>query len=344
MTKHNYGNVMRRLLGILLAAMLMASFAAAEGNTDFFAQFDGINFEFSSGAGGWCTELKILPDGTFSGDYHDSEMGETADNYPDGSLYLCTFSGKFSLVEQVNENTWKIRVDELRADDTPGEENIEDGIRYVYCEPYGVSLGEEFLLYKPGTSLEGFTDDMKFWSHVSDGAEEAPKALKDWFFYDEKNEIGFAGYATGIGTSVSNMWENMTAEGLQEETGLSFTLPEGADKTAYRWYGAEMLAEIQFSWNGGDYCFRTLPMQLNAGELMDISGLYYEGMKDEPVRVHLCSGSISKTQAENGNWVERLLWYDETAERMYSLSVIAADVNGLDLEAIAEQICGPTVG
>ena len=99
MTKRNHGKVMMRLMGALLAAVLMTGPAFAEGNNELFTQFDGIRWEFCSGAGGWATELEILPDGTFSGDYHDSEMGETADEYPDGSLYLCTFSGKLSLVE-----------------------------------------------------------------------------------------------------------------------------------------------------------------------------------------------------------------------------------------------------
>ena len=35
----------------------------------------GKNFVFSSGAGGWGSSLSIGPNGTFSGDYHDSDMG-----------------------------------------------------------------------------------------------------------------------------------------------------------------------------------------------------------------------------------------------------------------------------
>ena len=44
---------------------------------------------FSSGAGGWSTELKVADDGTFTGAYHDSEMELTGENYPNGTvLYL----------------------------------------------------------------------------------------------------------------------------------------------------------------------------------------------------------------------------------------------------------------
>ena len=232
MTKRNHGKVMMRLMGALLAAVLMTGPAFAEGNNELFTQFDGIRWEFCSGAGGWATELEILPDGTFSGDYHDSEMGETADEYPDGSLYLCTFSGKLSLVEQVDEKTWKIRVDELKQEQTIGEESIEDGVRYVYTEPYGITQGEEYMLYKPGTSLELFTDGMKFWAHTFDVADTVPTELQNWFFYDEQNDCGFVGFQMGSNLSYGNPWENVTADRLQEETGLAFTLPEGAEKVA----------------------------------------------------------------------------------------------------------------
>ena len=85
-------------------------------------------------------------------------------------------------------------------------------------------------------------------------------------------------------------------------------------------------------------------MKLNDGELMDISGMYFDWTNEEQIRVRLCSGSIAKARSETGDWVERCLWYDETAEIMYSLSVVAQNVNGLDLSAIAEKICTPTVG
>ena len=85
-------------------------------------------------------------------------------------------------------------------------------------------------------------------------------------------------------------------------------------------------------------------MQLKSGELMDISGMYFDWTNEEQIRVHLCSGSIAQAESGTGDKVERCLWYDETAEIMYSLSVVGADLNGLDLSAIAEQICAPTVG
>ena len=51
-----------------------------------------------------------------------------------------------------------------------------------------------------------------------------------------------------------------------------------------------------------------------------------------------CAGSLSQALQDDGVWVERCLWYDADAKRMYSLSVTAEDVDGLDLTALAEQV------
>ena len=56
-------------------------------------------FSFLSGAGAWRTVMTLNRDGTFTGWYLDSEMGEIGKGYPHGSAYTCTFSGKFKNIE-----------------------------------------------------------------------------------------------------------------------------------------------------------------------------------------------------------------------------------------------------
>ena len=45
-------------------------------------------FIFASGAGAWGSSLSLWPDGTFTGSYHDSEMGENGEDYPNGTVYM----------------------------------------------------------------------------------------------------------------------------------------------------------------------------------------------------------------------------------------------------------------
>ena len=340
--------VITRFLGVLLAAILMIGSAFAEGNDTFFAQFDGMTWSFCSGAGAWSTDLTILPDGSFSGDHNDSAMGDPSEAYPNGTIYVCSFSGKLSLVEQVDENSWKLHVDELTYTEPNGKEVFEDGCKYIYTDVYGLSTGDEMMLYKPGTPLDSFTDEMKFFAHAFDLT-----ILPTWYFYSSKNNSGFEGfqidpdlYTDNTDTqdvSMANPWEVMTAEELQNTIGIMFHAPKDADKVAYRWFAAASLAEMQFIMNGGDYTFRAQPVALDVGEMPDISGLYFTWENQEPETVAGFNGLIGQAKTETGDTVERVLWYDNTTGIMHSLAVLAHDVDGLDLAAVAEKIVLPAV-
>ena len=317
---------------LLVVCLAVALSAVSFAEENLFETLSGLDWSFSSGVGGWETYLLIKADGSFVGDYHDSEMGETADEYPNGTVYFCTFSGRMSLAGQVDENTWKIHIDSLEAD--KGQEMIENEIRYVPTDVYGLSAGDDMLLYAPGTPVSVFTEEMLMWTHMLD-QEETPVTLDNWFLSSEKNDSGFVGYEP---VSVANPWEDLTAEELKEASGLSFGVPEGAEGIIYRYLRSEGMAEMQFSWSGGEYCARIQPMALEENDLYDISGMYYEWTYEEPVEIGTCFGSISQAQQEDESWVERCLWYDADARLMYSLSVKAADIDGLDLTALAEQI------
>jgi len=60
-----------------------------------FADLADIVFDFSRGVGAWCTQIEILSDGTFSGYHSDQDVGDTDVDYPKGTRYFCSFSGKF---------------------------------------------------------------------------------------------------------------------------------------------------------------------------------------------------------------------------------------------------------
>ena len=317
---------------LMVICLVLALSAAAAAEENILDTMSGLEWTFSSGAGGWSTEMRIETDGAFAGSFHDSEMGESADDYPDGTVYFCSFFGRMSVAEQVNENTWKIHVEKLEKNQ--GREEIADGIRFVPADVYGISEGDEMLLYRPGTPVSVLTEEMQLWAHVID-QETPPLELENWFLSSEKNDSGFVGYEAA---PLANPWEDMTAEQLATETGLSFGVPEGAENVIYRYLRSDETAEMQFSWEGGEFCARIRPMVLEDWSFYDISGMYYEWKTEEPVNVGPCTGSLSQAMQDDGVWVERCLWYDADAKRMYSLSVTAEDVDGLDLTALAEQV------
>ena len=182
---------MKKRIAWILCLALLAVTTAVCAETNIFETLAGPEWSFSSGAGAWSTDLRIQSDGTFAGETHDSDMGDCTDNYPDGTVYYCSFSGRMSLVEQVDENTWRIRVDELWTD--PAEEEISDGIRYVPSEAYGLSEGDVMILYGPGTSVSVLSEEMQLWAHIQD-QEEQQTELENWFLSSEANDSGFVGY------------------------------------------------------------------------------------------------------------------------------------------------------
>ena len=86
------------------------------------------------------------------------------------------------------------------------------------------------FLYRPGTPLDGFTDDMKLWAHVFDDGDPNPAELKTWFISSEKNDSGFVGYVPETGTTLANPWEDVTVEQLRQNIGMYFNVPEEAEK------------------------------------------------------------------------------------------------------------------
>ena len=191
---------MKKLTAILVAVMmtvLMVTAGSAENtSTDLFAQLKGQVFEFSSGVGAWNTELTMGEKGTFTGNYHDSEMGETGEGYPDGTVYGCMFHGQFSDPQQVDDNTWTVKVS-VELDEGQVPEAIEDGIRYVTAKPYGLEKAESVTIWLPETPVAGLPEAFMIWSHLQDFAPDA-KELPYFAIWSEAEEAGFiSGFVSG---------------------------------------------------------------------------------------------------------------------------------------------------
>lgn len=150
-----------------------------------------MDLEFSSGVGGWGTSLTLEQDGTFSGQFHDSDMGAIGEDYPNGTVYLCHFSGRFSDIEKVDEYSYSMTLSELNCDDEGGEEWIEDGICYVPAAPYGMEDGETFVLYLPDTPTDGLDEDFLSWWPGCYAPEGAPETLETYGLLNAKMGYGF---------------------------------------------------------------------------------------------------------------------------------------------------------
>ena len=167
------------------------------GNTGAEFGFEALEdrlFEFCSGAGAWSTELSINGDGTFEGIYHDSDMGDIGADYPNGTRYYCSFTGKFGNLEKVDEFTYKMKLVSLVYEDEPDKEEILDGIRYIYSGAYGLVGGTDFLLYLPGAKLADLPEGYRSWVgyYYLESVEETE--LPYYGLYNLNEENGFSSY------------------------------------------------------------------------------------------------------------------------------------------------------
>ena len=158
---------------------------------EVFERLDGSTFYFLSGAGAWSTELVVSPDGSFTGYYHDTDMGDSGMGYPNGTRYECDFSGTFALVEQRDEFTYILRLTSLALKEVPGTERVADGLKLISAEAYGISGGDEFMLYSPGSQSAGLPEEFLEWVRMASAWEEPPETLPFWGLYNLGEQAGF---------------------------------------------------------------------------------------------------------------------------------------------------------
>ena len=147
------------------------------------------SFFFSSGAGGWWTELYVQSDGTFYGQYHDSEMGSTGEGYPHGTCYICDFDGKFAEPVQVSEYVYATSIESINYEEE-GKEYIEDEIKYITSIPYGLDNAGEVLIYLQGTPRAEIAEGFISWMP---GCEMTTETLECYGIYNVNEETGFMG-------------------------------------------------------------------------------------------------------------------------------------------------------
>ena len=152
-----------------------------------------LNMIFCSGAGAWDTTLTLNPDGSFEGIYRDDDMGDIGEGY-DGTAYLCTFQGRFGSIRKLDDSTYVMTLSELNLTTSHqvGQKWIEDGVRYVSSEPYGLDGGTDFIFYTPEAPLSKLSQAFLSWLPYSYKQEpQNPETLSYYGLYNKDMGYGF---------------------------------------------------------------------------------------------------------------------------------------------------------
>ena len=184
-----------------------------------FSDVSNLEFYFSSGAGGWCTVMYIHEDGTFDGQYHDSDMGDIGDENPNGTMYFCDFKGKFAQPQKVDDYTYSTRIESIEFENEPGDGEIIDGVCYIYTEAYGLDEAEEILIYLPGIALDKLPEEYRSWVGYYDLENTTDTTLPFYGLYNVTPQCGFSSYECVEDVSVDTAFSNIDDElaGVEEQ-------------------------------------------------------------------------------------------------------------------------------
>lgn len=143
-----------------------------------YEDLEGKEFWFYSGAGGWGTSLKIHGDGSFIGNYEDSDAD---------SVSKCDFSGRFTNLRKTGPYEYTMKCTDLKFERKPGTEERVKGRMVYYSDPYGFDDAEEFKVYLPGKKVNELADGFLSWSHE----EAASDYLQCYGIYNVGGRQGF---------------------------------------------------------------------------------------------------------------------------------------------------------
>lgn len=104
------------------------------------------------------SSIQLNADHTFTCTLKDYDWGDQGDDYPNGTCYISQFEGKFSKITTIDEFRLKLTVEYIEQTNQPGDQYIQDGMRFIVEEDDTLAQLKECRMYLPGTPFE-FTDD-----------------------------------------------------------------------------------------------------------------------------------------------------------------------------------------
>lgn len=163
---------------------------------EIFSKFEG-GYAFTSGAGFWSSHIDLKSDGTFSGDYHDSNMGDSGDGY-DATQYQSTFTGRFVNPKKINNYTYSFELESISYENEPGTEEIQGTgsarLLVKYSEAYGLSNGTKTVYaYTPDAPALMLPSEFMSWVGNLRGDDRDNARLMHKCLYAVEPQCGWIG-------------------------------------------------------------------------------------------------------------------------------------------------------
>ncbi len=158
------------------------------------------------------------------------------------------------------------------------------------------------------------------------------------------NTVKPAGSAT-----VANPWRDCTEEEASQFAPNGFSAPEGA--TNVKWSIMEQPIDalpgtmVQLSFDLDGTAMTAREQAVPGEEIVDISGMYYDwDYSGDGTMANWGDGNMPYKDygyVGDDEYVDVICWFDIETGYAYSLSAQAKDLDGFDIQAVAEQIYDP---
>lgn len=144
--------------------------------------------------------------------------------------------------------------------------------------------------------------------------------------------------STEANAGIGNPWVDTDAKGIMDMAGVEFAVPDGATEVIYRYLESENMSEMQFDLDRLHFCARIKP----TAEWEDVSGVYCDWTIEDECWVGEArlEGKCMRYLSDEET-TDVCLWYDVVPGLMYSITTTAPDLDGFDIQAIAEAIYKP---
>ena len=140
---------------------------------------------------------------------------------------------------------------------------------------------------------------------------------------------------------IANPWREITEAEARKIYSPSFSIPAGAENVSWSVMDSESgaLVELSFTLNGDSFTARE---QKTDNRTEDISGMYYNWSQQTDITLANWSDGQMKGKyyryIGEEEWADLCTWYDKEKGISYSLSVVSKDLDGFDLQAVAETL------
>lgn len=185
------------------------------------------HFVFSSGVGGWSTEINIKSNGSFIGQYYDLDPESADIEYPDGTVYICKFNGKFSQPEKIDDYRYSMKLENLEVEETLDKVYYENNLKYICSEPYGFEDANEFIIYLPGIKITDLPQEVLYWLPCFSIDVEETDIFTKYGIYNVEDETVFISGERKENEIYSKLVEHYK-KGTEDENGNGMTVMEGS--------------------------------------------------------------------------------------------------------------------